>query len=426
MLASLLLIALQSPAPAAAPAQDASAVTAAPAPSKATEKLIELRALLDDNQCEKVVALSPYVEDHRHATQAERHEAMFARAYCLISSLGNIAEAGTVFQEILEEDIKANPPFDVEPKFQFLVDGARANLSQAKRTKAEAEHAKKVARIDYQISGAPQVKGGNRVFFDVTLTDPDGVVRSMRVDFRKKGAREYYALPVAKRADGRWRGEVPGTYTRSSTGMTLEWFLTLSDEEGEPLKTAGTRDKPFALEVLPGSAIAEDLHANERAPQPTRFIAGLAVTPFFTFVGVAGGLLVSVGADTLVLLIPNADGVGNVIGGFLLMTMPLAMGAGMVFLLESAILDAPQSWIATGIVAAFLVVAEVCLAIDAVERTRWVSHEVARAIGPGDTGGPPNVGGSTPVLIAGTFVVMGALAGAIATPILVGIDAPEE
>jgi hypothetical protein len=259
MLATLLLIALQS-----APVTDA--------PSKATEKLIELRALLDDNQCEKVVALSPYVEDHRLATPAERHEAMFARAYCLINSLGNIAEAGTVFQEILEEDIKANPPFDVEPKFQVLVDGARATLIEARRAKAEAEHAKKIARIDFDVSGSRQVKGGSRVIFDVKLTDPDDVVRSMRVDFRKKGDREYYALPVSKRADGSWHGEVPGTYTRSSTGTTLEWYLTLSDDDGTPLKASGTREAPHALEILPGSAIAEDLKANERLPQYGRVL----------------------------------------------------------------------------------------------------------------------------------------------------------
>jgi hypothetical protein len=390
------------------------------------EKLAELRVLFEQLECEKLVTLAPAIEDHRLATQVERHEAMFRRGYCLVV-MGNTGEADGLFRDIMREEVTAKPTFAVEPRVLALVEAARNEIVNERAAAREAARQKVVEKISFEISGTPNVKGGNRVFFDVLLTDPDHVVKSMRVDFRKQGSREYYALPVSKRADGRWRGEVPGTYTRSSTGMKLEWFLTLSDDAGEPLKAAGARDKPNVLEVLPGSAIAEDLHADERAPQATRFVAGMAVTPFFTFVGVAGGLIVAVGVDQVVSFIPGGVDAANVLGGLALLTMPVGMGAGMVFLLETAILDAPDSWIATGIVGTFLLLGELCLLLDSFDRGgEFVSHTVSQGFRDDsneDRTGPP---GSPLVVYAGAFVVLGALAGAIATPTLVSLDPPEE
>lgn len=399
MLASLLFIALQS---APAVADEPSTPISSPAATKATEKLIELRALLESDQCEKLVALSPYIEDHRLATQAERHEAMFARAYCLVSSFGNIAEAGTVFQEILEEDIKANPPFDVEPKFQFLVDGSRASLIEAQRAKAEAEHAKKVARIELELSGTPNVKGGNRVFFDVRLTDPDAVVKSMRVNFRKQGEREYYALPVRKKSEAWWRGEVPGTYTRSSTGMKVEWFLTLSDEQGDALKTAGTRDKPHVLDVLPGSAIAEDLKANERLPQYGRLFFAVGAPLALT----AGTFAVAVAASGLV----ESPAVLAVSGLF------LPMFAN--YFVSVLLLDASEALIPPLVCFAISGIVTLSVVLDYSAYTYLVELD-----GPPDFQGGDVHGGA---LIGLGAMVLASIATSAATTTLVLLDAPAD
>lgn len=389
------------------------------------EKMGELRALFEKLECEQLIVLAPAVEDHRLATKEQRHEAMFRRGYCLVV-IGNTGEADALFRDIMREDADAQPSFPIEQRVLALVESARTEIVKERERARVAARQKLVERIAFELSGTPNVKGGNRVFFDVRLTDPDDVVKSMRVDFRRKGEREYYALPVTKKDDGWWRGEVPGTYTRSSQGMTLEWFLTLSDDNGEALRTSGTREAPHTLEVLPGSAIAEDLEAKERVPQPTRFVAGIAITPFFTIVGVAAGVFLSVGVAGGLGFID--DGLANVVGGLAMLSMPIGLGSGMVFLNASTILDAPDSWLATGVVAGALFLGEVCLLAD------WVIHKRSAAFALGRDfsavsrrTGPPIDPEDMGLLVAGAgLVAVGAFAGAVTTPILVGLDAPTE
>lgn len=276
MIAFALLLAAQQPQ-ASTPVSEAMPIETL-APTRATEKLVELRALLEAGSCEKVIVASPYVADHRLATQAERHEAMFAHGYCLVV-IGNISEAGTIFAAIVGENIAANPPFEVEPRVQFLIDAARSEAIKQRDAKAAAIRQAKLSRIRMEVSPPGTVTGGARAIFFVSVADPDAVVKSVRLDFRTKGEREFYALPVVLLSDGRWRAEIPGSYTRSQSGMTIEWFISSSDDEGERLTSEGSRDAPRALTISPGSVVALDLKANERLPQSGRIVLSLGAMP---------------------------------------------------------------------------------------------------------------------------------------------------
>lgn len=296
ILLSLLLLAAPPDAEAAATTPAMPSLTP-PTPTAATTKLQALRQLFDDLQCEKVIAAAPAIEDHRLATLDERLEASFRHAYCLVV-LGNIGEASALFTTVLQEKVDANPPFEVEPRVQILIEAARAEEIK-RRGDAEAEaRRREVAKVSLEVRAPANLTGGNRALFYVDVTDPDALVATLRVEFRKQlpgtaempaERSEFFALPVVKQSEGVWRGEVPGAYTRSKGGMTLEWFISASDARGEPIKSVGSRDAPRTLVVAPGSAMALDLKANERLTQETRLALAVVGTPFMTAAGAAAG-----------------------------------------------------------------------------------------------------------------------------------------
>lgn len=275
---ALLLVTQDAPPPPPAPTT---------APSKATEKLVELRALLDNADCDQLIMAAPYVEDHRLATQNERHEAMFAHGWCLVV-VGNISQAGSLFRAIFEEDLEASPPFDIEPRVQLLIDAARAKEKEVREARRAADKAKRIAGIHITVAPPVNLAGGERAIFIAHLVDPEQAVHSMRIDFKKERDFEFYGLPLVRQADGKWRGEIPGTYTGTANGVTLRWFVSASDAGGERLVSVGTRDAPDSLAIGPGSAVALDLKASERLPQTERvIIAAVAPVLFSTmfFVG---------------------------------------------------------------------------------------------------------------------------------------------
>jgi hypothetical protein len=75
---------------------------------------------------------------------------------------------------------------------------------------------------------------------------------------------------------GSHRGEIPGSFTRSTRGFTMAWFVTALDAEGAVVTRFGSAEAPRLLEVAPGSALAMDLKANERLPQPNRLLSAFA------------------------------------------------------------------------------------------------------------------------------------------------------
>jgi uncharacterized membrane protein len=370
----------------------------------------ELRQSFDALECERVLSIASSIEASSVRVEDKR-EARFRRGYCL-AVIGNVAEAGTVFQQLFEEDLAARAPFAMEPRVQYLVDVARSEV-KGKRDAAAAEARRKlVERITLNATPPPELRGGRRAFFVVTLDDPDGTVRSMRVDFRKRGEPEFYALPVRRQPDGSWRGEVPGSYTKSAQGTTLEWFVTASDEKGERLTSFGARETPQLLEVLPGSVVAEDLRASERLGYATRAVAGVVVTPFATAIGVilgivAGGFgyLVDQGSQASFNTSSNAP-----IAYFgMLLGSGLAGIAGNA-LVNFALLDEGDALWATAVVA-LVFVAGVTLG------TGWfiVSYNESDSYN--------LVSG---IVLAGVTGFVACTAGAIVTPLFVLNDPPQE
>lgn len=310
----------------------------------AAARVAELRALRDAADCEKAVQLVPQVLALEGLTPAQKREVQFTNGDCLIVT-GNIREANEVFKQVFLEDVDAQVNLDdVEPRITILIEAARADVRKQRDGERASARAQLVERIRIEVTEPKDLKGGSRAIFDVALVDPDENVKSMRLDFRKKGDPEFYALPITRRADGHWRGEVPGTYTRSASGTTLEWYATASDERGEQLKSVGDRLGPKHLVILPGSVVAEDLRANERHSQNFRIGAGVTLTPLAS--GAGAGIGLGLG---LALLSLTGDGALKTVGlaaYAALHAVGTIIGAGLV---NFAILDGSDALVATAV-----------------------------------------------------------------------------
>jgi hypothetical protein len=188
---------------------------------------------------------------------------------------------------------------------QILLEAARAEEVKRQLDAVAEQRRKLIEKVTLTVHPPINLTGGNRAIFDVDVRDPDRIVRSLRVDFRKRAparasssnavaapvsSGEFYALPVVKQSDGSWRGEIPGTYTRSKTGLVMEWFISANDDAGALVKGVGNRDAPRTLDVAPGSAMALDLKANERLTHETRLALAVLGTPFVSALMVTAGL----------------------------------------------------------------------------------------------------------------------------------------
>lgn len=155
--------------------------------------------------------------EHRLATPAERHEAGFMHGYCAVV-VGNLSEAEGLFSTIVAEDVAAQPPFEIEPRVRVLLEAARGEARKKLEAKAAAARADEIATIVFKVKPPAGIKGGARAFFAIEVDDPRRLVKGLRLEFRRADDMGFYALPVTKLPDGTWRGEIPGTYTRSTNG----------------------------------------------------------------------------------------------------------------------------------------------------------------------------------------------------------------
>jgi hypothetical protein len=393
------LLALQSTTTPAPPESAAPAATVAA--TSATRRLEEVRAAFAAVDCDKVMLLAPFVFEHRQATMAERHEAGFRHGWCAVL-VGNLGEAQTLFASIVDEDVAAEPGFEIEPRVRVLLEAARGEAQKRLDAKAEAARREAIATIVLKIRVPEGLTGGARAFFDIDVEDPRRLVRGLRLEFRRAGDFDFSALPITKRSDGTWRGEIPGSFTRSSTGQTIDWFISVLDDDARVITTHGTRAAPMPLVVAPGSSLAQDMRANERLAQETRVGVALLASPFLTASGVLAGAFASV---LVAVVSPLA-------GAFAFALLPSLGAVAGTALVSSALLDPGDATVAVFSTAAFATVfsslvllSGVDSAVNAVDGTRVFGNNI--------------------LLAAFGVAAVGFIASAAVPTTLVVLDAPE-
>jgi hypothetical protein len=336
----LTLFALQAPV-SSSPASS-SLPSSLAAPTSATTRLEEVRAAFAAVDCDKVMLLAPFVFEHRLATSAERHEAGFRHAWCAVL-VGNLGEAQTLFSTIVAEDVTAEPPFEIEPRVRVLLEAARGEAQRRLDAAAAAARAEAIATIVLKVKAPAGLKGGARAFFDIDVEDPRRLVRGLRLEFRRAGDFDFSALPITKQSDGTWRGEIPGSFTRSTSGQTIDWFISVLGDDARLLTTHGGRTTPFPLVVAPGSSLAQDLRANERLAQETRVGLAALASPFLTTSGVLAGSFAAVLAGEL----------SSVAGGLAFAVLPPLGAVAGTAMVASSVLEPGDAAVAVFTTAGF-------------------------------------------------------------------------
>ncbi|MGC4121272.1 MAG: hypothetical protein QM765_43180 [Myxococcales bacterium] len=96
-----------------------------------------------------------------------------------------------------------------------------------------------------------QAQGGKPLPFALRLRDPNAVVTTFEVPFRKHGEGSYSVLALKRDVEGRWRGAIPADWTASENEYVLEYYL-LTKDAGGPLLTLGEAARPLKIDVAAG------------------------------------------------------------------------------------------------------------------------------------------------------------------------------
>ena len=371
-------------------------------PTPATRRLEETRAAFAKLDCDRVIDLATRVEDHRLSTSAERHEAAFLHGYCAVV-IGDNAAAQELFASIVAEELEAQPPFEMEPRIVVLLDAARAAERARRAAAAASELAARRAQVELHVERPVDVRGGARAFFPITLRDPPGLVRTVRLEFRRLGETDFYALPVKKMGDGSLVGEIPGSYTRSQSGLTLQWFVAAVGTDGSIVQSVGNREAPETLAVGPGSNLAQDLRANERLSSATRMTLAIIATP------ISSGVIALAVTASALLLLSSTD---RTLTTLTFMLLPGVGATAGTWLVAQSILDGPGTALATAVTGGFGVA--------------WALGALGLMVGSRDTKHPDNDTVRTASMALVATAVFGTLANAAVPAVLVALDPPSE
>jgi len=170
-----------------------------------------------------------------------------------LAVIGDPIEAETPFRLLLRGRPDYDLPKDTAPKILAVF----RKVQVEERAIADQLRAMERHRIVSElklIGEAPQeASGGLPLRFDYRLRDPGSVVETMFVHYRRQGEPSYSALALQRDDEGSWRGEIPGEWTASEDGFTLEYYLETGDAEGT-LLGLGAAAQPRTIALEPGSA----------------------------------------------------------------------------------------------------------------------------------------------------------------------------
>jgi len=278
-------------APTTTPSPAAPAPTPAPPPPEtrtAAALIAEARALYDALEYDKVAPLAALALAAPDITLDQKLVAYQLQGSAL-AIIGDPVDAERPFLLLLSVRPDFVVPEDTPPKIKSVFAKVKGEFD-AVREAQEAQQRKELAAT-IEIDGAlpATADGGRPVRFDFGVADPRGVVKSVRVQYRRQGETEFLGLPLRRAPSGRWVGVVPGEWTASEGGFTMEALVVVADQKG-PLKTLG---EPVAAIPVSAGALAR------KQPVPV-WVLG-------TSAGVTGVVALAAGGVTAATAWQNVD-----------------------------------------------------------------------------------------------------------------------
>lgn len=283
----------------------ATAALAGPAvtPTKATsstatapELIAQAQKLYDSLEYDKVAPLAAQALAHPQITLEEKLVAYQLQGSAL-AIIGDPTVAEGSFSLLLSMRPDFALPEDTPPKIKSVFAGVKATVDANRRATAAAFRKELAATIELSGALPAQTAGGRPVRFELGVVDPRGVVKSVRVQYRKRGEAEFLSLPLGRDPKaGSWTGAVPGEWTANDAGFVMEVVVVAADSEG-PLQQLpagdGSGAGSLAIEVSAGQV--------DRTQRP------VPIWVFGTSAGVTSALAVATGGIAAATALVNAD-----------------------------------------------------------------------------------------------------------------------
>jgi len=276
-------------APPGAKAPPASATPPAKSETRRAAALIdEARALYDGLEYDKVAPLAALALMAPDITLDQKLVAYQLQGSAL-AIIGDPVDAERPFLLLLSVRPDFVVPEDTPPKIKSVFAKVKGEFDAVREAQEAQQRKELAATIEFDATLPAAVDGGRPVRFDVGVADPRGVVKSVRVQYRRQGETEFIGLPLRRTSSGRWVGVVSGEWTASEGGFTMEALVVVADQKG-PLASLGA---PVTSIPVTAGALARKL------PVPV-WVLG-------TSVGITGAVAIAASGLTAATAVQNAD-----------------------------------------------------------------------------------------------------------------------
>lgn len=299
MIVAATVLATANGAHAAKPAKTAAPLTSAPAPAAtspapalpprtAAEAVAEAQRLYDALEYDKVAPLAAQALADPAITLDQKLSAYQLQGSAL-AIIGDPVDAERPFLLLFTVRPDFTLPDDTPPKIKSVFAKVKGEFDAVRDAQEAQQRKELMATIDIGGAFPESGTGGRPLRFEFTVGDPRGVVKSVRVQYRKQGEPDFLSLPLRKSVQGAWVGVVPGEWTASDAAFTVEANLVVADQKG-PLKKLG---EPFTTMAVSAGKL------ERQQPVP--------VWAFGTSAGVTGAVALAASGITVLTALQNAD-----------------------------------------------------------------------------------------------------------------------
>jgi hypothetical protein len=152
-------------------------------------------------------------------------------------AIDKTAEAEADFQELLKVDPTFQLNRTISPRVRKVFESAQAKFAQSGIViddKTPGLHTEVAPRLPKQ--GQP---------VSIRVTYPGGLAQKMTIFYHTRGQRKFSTLEV-KGASGAFQATIPGVQVQAPA---LEYYMTLVDDQGAGMASAGSLGRPLFLDV---------------------------------------------------------------------------------------------------------------------------------------------------------------------------------
>lgn len=224
------------------------------------EELAAAEAASQGLRYDELLPLVEKVLARPEASGAQRLRAWYLQGSAL-AAMNRQLEAEKAFRFLLRGEPNWEIPADTPPKIAAVFRKVQVEEQAIRSETARTERERLISQMS--VAGgpaAPRRVGGTPMEFRFELKDPQGVVRQMRLSFRRQagvGAGAAFAsVPLSQGTDGGWSGEIPASATESEVNYTMHYFVEALTHDDEALLTLGTAAAPLSVDVERGTVAA--------------------------------------------------------------------------------------------------------------------------------------------------------------------------